>query len=574
MENIRRDVLNEIRNHAGSYQTKGKNTRIKEILNPSLQSASEREDYEDWFCYFQNNPLLAMWGFHEKQKVAGQHISDYFIDYGDLIYFPFLRCMEACDDDAVAGYLKKCKKEFDEQVKTVQGRFDDNKCKRQGHRIVLAVLLVCLTGILTLGPCAKGFWKKLASKLVLLYGVWVIWIAILLLLLFASLKTIHIVLSFRIVDRKLSEAKKVKSEFEKLEKRIWKGDNVWIKVIGSDNLAMALKSIEDARDYRWLFRIPHVDGFLWAAMAIALPVAIVSFGLLRNVSNPGADDPGTDDPGIGYPAVSLSMIPAKRVEVPDMQNLVYVPYIRQATSTVRMPAEAVKYITAVGDVNVRPNPTLDSVEGKPIDWLPAGVEIVFEEWTGDMKKSVWGKFYSERKKRYAWINRKTVRKVYADELTIASCTVGDGNENNEALYDGYLQSTVSCPIQRAMEQEPYIFTMQEQAFLTNLIIYSGNYDRGNYKASGMATELRLEISGTDLYGRSRHIDQVIELKRDYDLGGVWVTLDQGILTKQFSVQILDVEAGSGSASYLKDYVHISEITALGKKVLPAENDKS
>lgn len=583
-----RKTMEWVKDHSGDYIAYGEYQKelLDRIRGLEFDDANEQEAedcYENWTKNFVNNPVYAVWGVHTcTEGIVGKRIDSYFVDYkreedSSPLYFPLEEVIKK-DRQSAKDYFEQCVKDFEKKVEVYCTRYSNNRLREneRAHRAkaigwggLEVIFVMIIAGLWRILP----EWQKKCIPGVIILATAIVMIV-------AAALAIGKV-KFLPAWRGCWEYYRIKKLLDQKNNTFWEFEEIKKEAL-NDKMKKVAKSrlfpfadvlCEREREVVGGTGTVHsgrLPGCLKTGAIVVADVAAIAFicfmyGVFEPINKPTNEQESLLSES--NDVVTIPDKPENKEEIPEFHKFM------EITATPGLRPAAIAYKTAVGDINVRPAPTLSSPEGDAVDWLPAGIDISFTGWIGNPKESIWGKFDSEKLNKEVWINRKTVRKIYEDEIPILSCTVGrEGKENLGALYDGYLQSAALFPIHSAVTMESLQFKLQERVLVTRLLIYSGNYDRANYRSSGMVTRMRVQIDGTDLYGIPVRRTEEIEIERDYDLGGFWVVLDQGVLTDRISIQILDTEPGSGTASYMRGYAYISEITVFGDKLM-TEKDK-
>lgn len=514
------DSMEWIQKNLRRYRFYGKKARTlrKSIKKLNLNRDSKThilKCYNDWFALLQNNPAYAVWRIGKTEAIIGKNMRCYFVEYSDKRYFPIPEVIKKNKEKA-KEYFSKCEAEFDQYEKEISAVYEENR----DH-----------AGALKPRNVKEFFW-------------------------------------FRKLEKKIESYEKAKRKYDKLKKKAMKGkfqSTSKIPPIDMDGLIYNVREVNEHRKYRkyrgdyrkYIGIFGGILLLLFARGAIVLwrfHADLAEKNGQIMVEKTSAEDEAPTSSENKTPESSEDEMSAADQDIIQAS----------AGATDRVTAQPVKrdYTVVADSAWLRKEPASDAQEEKDVS---QGSQIFISEWTGSRDTSIWGwGCYDKENKCFGWINIKTLKRIYENQISVKSCRIGNGKDL-KVLYDGNVQTKADFPCAGIEQLNDMIILLEEEALIEGIVIYSGNYNYDEYPESGMVSKMKILIDGKSVDGESDRLEQEVKLERKYDLEGVTITLDRKIIANKITIRFLEAVEGEQMG---KDYENacVSEVYILGNNM--------
>lgn len=191
--------------------------------------------------------------------------------------------------------------------------------------------------------------------------------------------------------------------------------------------------------------------------------------------------------------------------------------------------------------NVRKTPG-----GDVIGQLKRGEKVKVTDWKDDGEdgdKNAWG--YAEAESGVkGYISRRVMRPVRKEQITIAKAeasselkTKSGEVKSAQNAVDGSLLTSWQEGVAGFGEGESLTLTLKKDAEVSHIVLYNGNIgSESSYFQNGRASLITLE------FDKGVTIDW--EIPDIYDLNGIWLSLDEPVITSQVRIVIEHVYEGT------------------------------
>lgn len=155
----------------------------------------------------------------------------------------------------------------------------------------------------------------------------------------------------------------------------------------------------------------------------------------------------------------------------------------------------------------------------------------------------------------AWINRKYLKRIYPDEIEIASITTLNGMKNFNNLCDGYLSNSVSFHMSDIFSEGGVgiIIRLSEKVFVDSFIVYTGTYFENDFDLYGKVSKIILDFGDGE--------EKAYDINTELDFEGYRIELDKPVETSQITMRLVDAVEGT----IYKETACLEEIVVLGRK---------